>query len=216
MNKTSIFIIIISIIVIFSCAFFKTVREGLTNNDTIVLIGDSILNNAAYVPPNQSVVHLLKEKTPRVYSFAKEGATIQDCYNQLDQVPIDVNNSKTYVFISVGGNNILNSQGQMDSASIKKLFVSYMDFVNALRAKLSSVNINIFNLYMPTDPRFQSYKPSIDEWNKLIQENSFKVGAMYNVMDIASLLTSPDDFVYNIEPSTVASEKIANMIYLTQ
>ena len=91
-----------------------------------------------------------------------------------------------------------------------------MDFLNALRVKLSNVQINIMNLYLPANPRFQSYKKSIDQWNNLINKNSSNVGKMYNVIDINSLLTTSSDFVYDIEPSETGSEKIANIIYLTR
>jgi hypothetical protein len=82
--------------------------------------------------------------------------------------------------------------------------------------KLSNVQINILNLYLPANPRFQSYKKTIDQWNNLINKNSSKVGNMYNVVDINSLLTTSSDFVYDIEPSESGSEKIANIIYLTR
>ena len=39
---------------------------------------------------------------------------------------------------------------------------------------------------------------------------------MYNVVDMNTLLTTPEDFIYDIEPSESASEKIANLIYLTR
>jgi hypothetical protein len=38
---------------------------------------------------------------------------------------------------------------------------------------------------------------------------------MYNVINLYTLLTKPEDFVYDIEPSDIASEKIADVIYLT-
>ena len=72
------------------------------------------------------------------------------------------------------------------------------------------------NLYLPTNPRFQSYKKYIEQWNNLINKYSSKVGQMYNVVDLNSLLTNPSDFVYDIEPSESGSEKIATIIYLTQ
>jgi hypothetical protein len=212
----SIFIVIISIIIIVGCAYFKSFKEGLTNNDKIVLIGDSVLNNSNYVPAGKSVVDVLKTKTQNVFNFAKDGATISDCYGQLDKIPTDLNTTETYVFISAGGNDILNKRGQLTSAEIRKLFNDYMDFVKALRVKLGSAKINILNLYMPANPRYQSYKSSIDQWNQLIKEYSSKIGEMYTVVGLDGLLTSPNDFVYDIEPSETASEKIANVIYLTQ
>ena len=46
---TSIIIILISILIIFSCAYFKSLKEGLTNNNYVILMGDSVLNNSNYV-----------------------------------------------------------------------------------------------------------------------------------------------------------------------
>lgn len=212
---TSILIILISIIIIVSCAFFKSVREGLTNNNNIVLIGDSVLNNSNYVPSGKSVADILKLKSQNVFDFAKDGATISDCYIQLDKISTDLNKSETYIFISAGGNDILNKGGQLTSEDIRKLFNDYMNFIKALRVKFSSAKINILNLYMPSNPRYQSYKSSIEQWNTLIQEYSSKIGEPYNVIDLSTLLTSPQDFVYDIEPSETASEKIANLIYFT-
>lgn len=209
-------IIIISIIIILGCAYFKSLREGLTNNDNIVLIGDSILNNSNYVPSGKSVFDILKTRTNNILNVAKDGATIIDLYEQLDKIPVELNKSETYLFISIGGNDILNKRLNLDSAEVTKLFNNYMEFLKALRIKLGNTKINIMNLYLPSNPRYQSYKSSIDQWNKLIDINSNKIGEMYNVIGLNNLLTSPQDFVYDIEPSESASEKIANLIYLTR
>jgi hypothetical protein len=214
-NFKTIFIILVSIIIIVGCAYFKSLKEGLTNNDNIVLIGDSVLNNSNYVPSGKSVVDILKTKTTKVFNFAKDNATIMDCYAQLDKIPIDLNKTNTYVFVSVGGNNILDKKSQLNSSEIKRIFDDYMEFLKALRAKLSSSKINILNLYLPASPLYQSYKPAVDQWNKLIKDYSRKIGEMYNIINLDTLLTSPQDFVYEIEPSESASQKIANIIYLT-
>jgi lysophospholipase L1-like esterase len=213
---TSLAIIIISIVIIFSCAYFKSLKEGLTNNDTIILMGDSVLNNSNYVPAGKSVYDSLKTKLSKVINLAKDGAIINDLYEQLDKIPLDLNNTNTYIFISAGGNDILNKRTELSATDIRRLFDSYMEFLKALRTKLGSAKINILNLYLPVNPRYQAYKASIDQWNQLIQTSSNKVGEMYNVVDLHGLLTSPDDFVYDIEPSESASDKIAYLIYLTR
>ena len=206
-------IIVISIIIIFSCAYFKTIKEGLTNNKNIVLIGDSVLNNSNYVPQGSSVIDNLKTKTHNIFNFSKDGATITDLYAQLYKIPLDLNNSDTYIYISAGGNDILNKRGQLDNSEIIRLFNTYMNFVKSLRERLGSVKINILNLYLPANPLYESYKESIDQWNKLITEYSNKIGEMYNVVDLNTLLTTPEDFIYDIEPSELGSKKIANAIY---
>ena len=212
---TTILIIIISLIIIFSCAYFKSLKEGLTNNNAVILMGDIVLNNANYVPSGKSDYDYLKQKLNKVINLAKDGATINDLYTQLDKIPVDLNNTDTYIFISAGGNDILNKRTELTSNEIRHLFDKYIDFLKALRAKLGSTKINILNLYLPINPRFQSYKTSIDQWNQLINKYSNKIGEMYNVVDLQSLLTTPEDFVYDIEPSESASNKIANLITLT-
>ena len=213
---TTLAIIIISIVIIFSCAYFKSLKEGLTNNNTVILMGDSVLNNANYVPAGKSVYDSLKTKLSKVINLAKDGATINDLYEQLDKIPVDLNNTNTYIFISAGGNDILNKRSELSSTEIRRLFDSYMDFLKALRIKLGSAKINLLNLYLPVNPRYQAYKTSIEQWNQLLQASSNKVGEMYNVVDLYGLLKTPEDFVYDIEPSESGSDKIAYVIYLVR
>jgi lysophospholipase L1-like esterase len=177
-------------------------------------MGDSVLNNANYVPAGKSVYDSLKTKLSKVINLAKDGATINDLYEQLDKIPVDLNNTNTYIFISAGGNDILNKRSELSSTEIRRLFDSYMDFLKALRIKLGSAKINLLNLYLPVNPRYQAYKTSIEQWNQLLQASSNKVGEMYNVVDLYGLLTTPEDFVYDIEPSESGSDKIAYVIYL--
>jgi lysophospholipase L1-like esterase len=189
------------------------VTEGLTgNSNNIVLIGDSMLNNFNYV--QQSIPEILKLKTPNVFNFAADGSTIADCYTQLDKIPIKLNTQNTYVFISAGGNDILNARGQLDNGAINTLFTKYITLIKSIKAKLPNVKINILNLYLPTNPQYQSYTTSIQLWNELIKTNSSKVGEMYSIIDTNKLLTTATDFVYDIEPSETGGEKIATAIYL--
>lgn len=207
-------IIVISILIIVSCAFVKTLKEELTNNNTVILLGDSVLNNANYVQSGDSVYDKLKQKLSNVLNLAKDGATIVDLYSQLDKISVDLNKQSTYVFVSAGGNDILNKNIK-NTNDIKQLFDTYFNFIKALKAKMNNVSINVLNLYVPSNPRYNDYRQSIEQWNKLISDNSDNIGLTYNVLDIYSLMNSPDDFVYDIEPSDTASAKIANLIYLT-
>jgi len=202
---TSIIIIIISIVIIFSCAYFKGLKEGLTNNDNIILMGDSVLNNSNYVSSGKSLYDILNIKMSKVLNVAKDESTINDLYGQLDKIPIELNKPETYIFISAGGNDILSNNTKLTNTEIKQLFDTYMDFLKALRVKLSNAKIHIMNLYLPTNPRYQSYKKIINKWNSLLNEYSNKIGEMYNVVDLNSLLTTPEDFIYDIEPSETAT-----------
>jgi lysophospholipase L1-like esterase len=212
MHYVSFIIFFVSIIIIVSCAYFKSSKEGLTNNDNIILIGDSVLNNSNYVSADNSVYDNLKTKTSNVFNYSKDGATISDCYEQLDKIPLELDKPNAHVFISAGGNNILNARNKMTSENIIQLFNEYTEFIKSVKTRLTNAKIYICNLYVPTNPRFQIYKPSIEQWNKLISQNS----SNYTVIDLNSLLNTPEDFVYDIEPSELGSKKIANIIYLSQ
>lgn len=219
MNKNlkfmTIIIMVFSIIIIFTCAFLKSLKEGLTNNEHIVLIGDSVLNNSIYVPFGKSVFDILKTKTPNIFNFAEDGAKINDCYSQIDKIPAELNKTGTYIFISVGGNDILNKNENLEGPLIKQLFNNYMELIKSARTKFEGAKINVLNLYLPTNPHYQSYKQTVIQWNALINEYSSKADEMYNVINLYTLLTTPSDFIYDIEPSESASQKIANVIYLT-
>lgn len=211
-------IIVTSIAIILACAYFNSFREGLTNKNYAVLIGDSILNNSIYVTKGKSVPDLLKSKMSKsnVLNVAQDGATITDLYAQLDKIPSELNNSNTFIFISAGGNDILNKNIKLNDAKLTTLFNNYMKFLKALRVKLGSAKINILNLYLPSNPRYEDYKLIVDKWNTMINEHSDISGETYNVVDIHSKLIGARDFVYNIEPSETGSVKIADAIYLTR
>ena len=109
MNKlpkfTTIFIIIISIVIIVSCAYFKSLKEGLTNNNYLVLMGDSVLNNANYVSSGKSVFDILKTKTTNILNVAKDGAVINDLYNQLEQIGRSVSGGNVKRLVQILRNN---------------------------------------------------------------------------------------------------------------
>jgi hypothetical protein len=169
-------------------------------------MGDSILDNSAYVASGDSVYEQLKNKTNNnVLNVAKDHSTIVDLYSQLDKVPIEMNTSNTYVFISAGGNNILTN-----SNNIYKLFQQYGDFLNSLKTRLPNVKLFLFNLYVPINSKYSNYKPIIENWNNKLTNNKDKYN--YEIKDLFNLLVSSDDFVYDIEPSETASKKIAELI----
>lgn len=72
----------------------------------IILLGDSIFDNAAYVPDGLPVIDLLKNCLPQgeqVTLLAVDGDSIQEIDSQIQRLPRDA----SHVFISVGGNDAL-------------------------------------------------------------------------------------------------------------
>lgn len=72
----------------------------------IILLGDSILDNAAYVEEGPAVIDQLKAHLPKGCQAtlrAVDGSTTADIKTQLLQLPSDT----SHLVISVGGNNAL-------------------------------------------------------------------------------------------------------------
>ena len=187
---------------------FTNTNKGLK----VVLIGDSMLNNSAYVSANQSVPDLLSKKLVgnTVYNFAKDGATINDCYAQLDKISTELNNSSTSIVVSCGGNNILGSRS-LKTANINNLFNQYSELLKSIKTRVPNASIYVLNLYTPTNSHYVSYHEAIDQWNQLLEDN--KSSLQYKIINTSSLLVTDEDFTYNIEPSEKGGKKIVEAIF---
>lgn len=178
----------------------------------VVLIGDSMLNNSAFVDQDQSVADLLSNQLAgksTVYNFAKDGATIADCYAQLDKIS---SLSKSTIFVSCGGNNILNSRQRVDSDYINNLFGQYSELLKSINVVASSAksNIHVLNLYTPASSHYTSYHSAIKQWNQLLDDNVSNLG--YTVVKTSDLLVLDEDFTYGIEPSYKGGKKLVSKL----
>ncbi len=75
-------------------------------SSSVILLGDSIFDNAAYVPGEPCVTEQLQELVPdhvSVRMLAVDGDCIRHVKGQLEQAPDDT----THLFVSVGGNDAL-------------------------------------------------------------------------------------------------------------
>jgi lysophospholipase L1-like esterase len=207
------FTILVLLVVIFRKET-NALSDTFTNTDKglkIVLIGDSMLNNSAYVSANQSVPDLLSKKLVgnTVYNFAKDGATINDCYAQLDKISTELNNSRTYIVVSCGGNNILSSRS-LKSSDMNNLFNEYSELLKSIKTRVPNASLYVINLYTPTNSHYVSYHKAIDQWNQLLEDN--KSSLKYKIINTSSLLVTDEDFTYNIEPSEKGGKKIVEAI----
>jgi len=210
--KTYFFLIILFFIFTYKY-IFTNLKEPMTNSDTIVLVGDSILNNNMYVPVGKSVADNIKLlHGNNIIIGAKDNATIDTCYYQLNMN--NINNSENYfVFISIGGNDILNNlldDSKKNKHKLENLKKKYIKLVKFIEDKYPKAKIHLLNLYFPSDEKYKKYKKSIIEWNKMIENVSLENG--YTLLRIDNLLKNPSDFTNGIEPSVIGSEKIAKLI----
>src|SRR3954468_21860085 len=88
-------------------AFLDTrLTLGKTLVRNVVLLGDSVFDNAAYINGGPDVRRQVEDLLPSgttVSLLASDGATVSDVAGQLDRVP----HGATHVIISAGGNDAL-------------------------------------------------------------------------------------------------------------
>jgi hypothetical protein len=79
----------------------------------IALLGDSVIDNKAYVAGGPDVAELLAALAPqwRISRLAIDGAVIADVYEQLAQL----HGETTHVVVSIGGNDALRESGLLDA-----------------------------------------------------------------------------------------------------
>jgi lysophospholipase L1-like esterase len=189
-----------------------------SNNRTIVLLGDSILKNNAYASDGKGIDDLLLERNKQTYSYAVDNSNIVNVYNQINEIPIDLNTPSTTIFLSAGGNDILNhyheSGGDIrDTSVLSTIFAAYKKMIKAIRAKMNQCNLVLLDIYYPDNTKYTQYHPIIREWNKLIYDYEEQPSNNINsVLRVSSMLTQNDDFTLSIEPSSSGGLKIADSI----
>src|SRR4051812_22398790 len=75
-----------------------------------ILLGDSIFDNASYVPGKPPVIEQLRHSLPvgwQASLLAMDGSVTEDVARQLARLPADA----SHLFVSVGGNDALGASG---------------------------------------------------------------------------------------------------------
>ena len=194
-------------------------REPFDNNKvdkTYVLLGDSILKNNSYVKNGKGIDDILIEKTnDNTHCYAKDDSTIVDVYSQLESVPSEMNKKSTSIFLSVGGNDILNNYGDKevsikDTKVLEPIFNAYKTLIKSIQTKMNESKLVLLDIYYPTNIKLAQYKPILQEWNKMIAD--FASTNNIEVINISNILIESTDFTLNIEPSETGGEKIVDNI----
>lgn len=227
MKNFYLYIILLCFIIIAVSTFthyykYYVLRESFENNNdsgkTYILLGDSIIKNNSYVKNDKAVEDILNEKTNgNTKCYAKDESTIVDIYSQLDSIPSDINKGSTIIFLSVGGNDILNiyadkEVSNKDTKVLEPIFNAYKTLIKSIQTKMNHSKLVLLDIYYPTNIKLAQYKPILEEWNKLIAD--FASTNNLKVINISNILIESSDFTLNIEPSETGGEKIANNILL--
>jgi hypothetical protein len=187
----------------------------------IVLLGDSIFDNALYTEGGPDVVSQVQELLPsgsRATLLAVDGSTTESIPSQAEKIPSDA----THLVLSVGGNDaILSSDILLRSlktanalselADIGENFErNYRKAVAACRKGLPLTICTIYNGNFP-DAQYQRLaSTALTVFNDVILRVGIELGV--TIIDLRLVCNSPEDYANPIEPSSYGGEKIARCI----
>jgi hypothetical protein len=189
----------------------------------IVLLGDSIFDNAAYVPGGPDVVSQLRTLLPndcKATLHAVDGAIIDDVKRQITLLPPDA----THLVLSVGGNDALRESGVLEAParsvadalmqlrSIQDRFQhAYRSLLEEItRGKLPLAICTIYEPRFPEPPRRAAAATALAIVNDVITREAFARGL--TVLDLRLISSADADFANPIEPSVQGGMKIAKVI----
>jgi len=198
-------VLFFSLIIVY---YFFSKKEGFSKDPKhIILLGDSILNNINYVKENESIEQMLKAQTEtQITSLAQDGAVLQDVFTQIDKIPLELNQPTTYIFLSIGGNDLLNHS--LSEIYIHKLIEQYKLLIATIITRLPSAKLYLLTLYYPTSVKYESYNEYISLWNKNVEE----LMPSSNIIYLQNIINQEGDLVNQIEPSSNGGKKIAEAI----
>lgn len=188
----------------------------------IILLGDSIFDNAIYVPGNPPVVEQLQSQLPTGWKttlLAVDGHVTTSVLSQTERLPQDA----SHLVVSCGGNDALGYSGMLydtaDSVSdVLERFTNIRSkFQNDYKQMLShvlsfNIPIAVCTIY-DSIPNLQPIeKTALSFFNEIILREAFSI----KVPIIDLRLTCIDAADYSelspIEPSAVGGQKITNAI----
>jgi hypothetical protein len=190
---------------------------------TVVLLGDSIFDNAAYTRGGPHVAEQLQDALPdgwRAVLAAVDGAVTANVPGQLRNLPKDA----THLAVSSGGNDALGHTSLLsDPASsspqvLGRLATISADFEDRYRAmlrevlalRLPTVLCTIYNGNMEDELTQRLAQTGLTVFNDVILRVAFEHGLP--VIDLRAVCSEPEDYANPIEPSSHGGEKIARAI----
>ncbi len=189
----------------------------------VVLLGDSIFDNAAYVAGAPDVVRQVRQRLPegvRATLAAVDGSKMEHVYQQLGRLPGDA----THLVLSIGGNDALGSSDFLSAParSVAEALSGLADigagFERGYRSVLAEVlgqglPTAICTVYYPRFPEAALQKVAVaglTVFNDCIVRAAFAHGL--SLLDLRLICTEEGDYANQIEPSSQGGEKIARAI----
>jgi hypothetical protein len=189
----------------------------------IVLLGDSIFDNRAYVGTEPDVVSHLRALIPPDWQAtlkAVDGNVAEDVNRQLLEIPLD----STHLFISAGGNNAImnadilslqaNSAAEVFNVLADRIGAFEFQYRKMLEAALNhNLPTAVCTIYYPnfTEPVMQKIAvAALSAFNDVIIRQAISNGIPF--LDLRLICSEKADYANEIEPSGKGGRKIAAKI----
>jgi len=189
----------------------------------VVLLGDSVFDNAAYVAGGPDVVAQLRGLLPegwRATLRAVDGSVAADVAGQLRRLPADA----THLVVSAGGNDALGRAGLLEEGArsmaeaLGRLALAAEGFERDYRAMLRALRgaglpAAVCTVYYPRfpEPTLQRLAvTALAHFNDAIIRAAF--GAGLPLVDLRLVCDADADYANPIEPSSRGGEKIARAV----
>jgi hypothetical protein len=189
----------------------------------VVLLGDSVFDNAAYVRGGPPVIEQLRSKLPPGWQatlLAVDGSVTRDVHSQLDKIPPDAGG----LVVSVGGNNALGHVGILSESARSAAEVltrladvgqqfqqTYREMLRAVLAhKLPTAVCTVYYPNFPDPALRRIAKAALAVFNDVIITEAFEAGVP--LIDLRLVCSETGDYSNEIEPSVAGGEKIARAI----
>lgn len=190
----------------------------------VVLLGDSIFDNGAYVQRGEpDVIRQVRAKLPegsRGTLCAVDGAVTTGVLSQLSRVPSDA----SHLVVSVGGNDALRHggilrEGARSVAELIGRFAAVQDeFARNYRAMLDRILerrlptsvCTIYDARFPDPQEQRLVVTALSIFNDAITREAFS--CRLPLIDLRLICNEPDDYANPIEPSAKGGDKIAGVI----
>jgi hypothetical protein len=188
----------------------------------VVLLGDSIFDNARYVPDRPAVIDQLRQSLPRGWQaslLAVDGNICEDVASQLNALPPDA----THLIVSAGGNDALGETSILEETActvgealgimhdVRARFRdSYRAMLRVLRDREKPTAV--CTVYDSIPDLGSAEESALAVFNEVILREAFSAGLP--VIDLRLVCDRPSDYshVSSIEPSVSGGAKIARVI----
>jgi lysophospholipase L1-like esterase len=188
----------------------------------VVLLGDSILDNAAYVRGGPDVVRQLRARLPTRWDaslLAVDGAVTREVLRQLARLPKD----SSHIVVSAGGNDALSASfllgrrvGTVGEAislleeAQSRFAEDYGEMARAVSATgLPAAFCTVYDT-PPSSPDYRIVRTALSVFNDVITRAAFASGA--GLIDLRLICDCDEDYANPIEPSVRGGDKIASAI----